>query len=145
MNAQAFEILLGIVKPFLKRQIRCDTISPEQRLIITLQYLSQGTSMQVLAWNFNVGVTTVHKIIHETCVVIWDQLSPIYLKSPSTEKEWQDISLGFLQHWEVPSMASTSISKRLHVQDLYFTIISITLVLYSWQLVIVNIDPPLSI
>ncbi|KAK5649473.1 hypothetical protein RI129_000502 [Pyrocoelia pectoralis] len=116
MTVEAFEIILGIVKPYLKHQIRYDTISPEQRLIITLQYLSQGTSMQVLSWTFNIGITTVHKIIHETCAVIWDQLSPVYLKSPSTEKEWQDISHGFLQRWDMPHCLGAIDGKHVNIQ-----------------------------
>ncbi|KAJ8910120.1 hypothetical protein NQ315_007958 [Exocentrus adspersus] len=47
-------------KTRIRKQYRSDGISPEERLVITLQFLSQGTSMQALAWTFHIGLSTVH-------------------------------------------------------------------------------------
>ncbi|KAJ8947552.1 hypothetical protein NQ318_005031 [Aromia moschata] len=63
MSQMAFNRLISYIKPQITKQPRSDGITPKERLIITLQYLSQGTSMQGLAWNFHVGLTTVHQIV----------------------------------------------------------------------------------
>lgn len=57
-------------------------------LILLLgRYLSQGTTI-----SFHVGLTTIHKIVHETSQALWTTLSPMYLQSPSTEDEWLAIA-----------------------------------------------------
>ncbi|KAJ8913882.1 hypothetical protein NQ315_005679 [Exocentrus adspersus] len=73
MTVPIFKKLVNKI-PKISKQRRSDGISAEERIAVTLQFLSQGTSMQVLAWNFEIGHTTVHKIIHETCQAIWDVL-----------------------------------------------------------------------
>lgn len=80
------------------------------------RYLSQGTSMQALAWTFHVGLTTIHKIIHETCAAIWDTLSPIYLKSPSTEGEWLNIAAGFEERWNFPHCIGAIDGKHINIE-----------------------------
>ena len=70
--------------------------------VLFCRYLSQGTSMQALVWTFNEGHTTVHKIVHTTCKVLWDILSPEYLNTPETEEDWLSISQGFDAKWNFP-------------------------------------------
>lgn len=36
------------------------------------------------------------------CDAIWDELSPTYLKLPSTEQEWKKISEEFMEEWDHP-------------------------------------------
>lgn len=72
--------------------------------------------MQVLAWNFHVGLTTVHKIIHETCQAIWNTLSPTYLKSPSTTEEWLTIATGFNGRWNFPHCLGAIDGKHVNIQ-----------------------------
>ncbi|XP_030749395.1 protein ALP1-like [Sitophilus oryzae] len=116
MNVAVFEKLLTKVAPVIRRQNRSDGISAEHRLIITLQYLSQGTSMQNLAWTFQIGHTTVHKIIHETCRAIWNVLSPEYLKSPSTAAEWLNISHKFTERWNFPHCVGALDGKHINIR-----------------------------
>lgn len=72
--------------------------------------------MQTLAWHFNIGLTTVHKIIHETFRAIWDVISPEYLKSPSTEEGWLTIASGFESRWNFPHCLCALDGKHIHVQ-----------------------------
>ncbi|KAB0790682.1 hypothetical protein PPYR_14874 [Photinus pyralis] len=116
MSLPIFQKLLDMIKLDLQKQRRRDTISPEERLVITLQYLSQGTNMQVLAWTFHIGLTTVHQIILEACNIIWERLSPLYLKSPSSEAEWENIADGFLQHWNFPNCIGAIDGKHINIQ-----------------------------
>lgn len=57
-------------------------------------YLSQGSSWQMLAWAFRIGVSTIREIILETCEAIWDELHPIYLAQPNQE-EYKKIATDF--------------------------------------------------
>ncbi|KAK5648773.1 hypothetical protein RI129_003665 [Pyrocoelia pectoralis] len=72
--------------------------------------------MQVLAWTFHVGLTTVHKIVHETCQAIWDTLSSTYLKSPSTKEEWLRVASGFNQRWNFPHCVGALDGKHINIQ-----------------------------
>lgn len=72
--------------------------------------------MQALAWNFHIGLTTVHCIIQETCEVLWNTLSPIYLKSPNTEQEWKDISEGFWNKWNFPNCIGALDGKHINIK-----------------------------
>ena len=77
-------------------------ISAEERLVITLRYLSVGMSQQTLCYNHRVDRTTVSNIIKEVCVAIYDVLCPIYMNCPSTEKDWKHIADDFEQLWDMP-------------------------------------------
>lgn len=78
--------------------------------------MSQGASMQILAWNYHIGLTTVHKIIHETCQCLWDILSPEYLKTPESEEDWLDISKGFHEKWNFPHCLGSIDGKHINIQ-----------------------------
>lgn len=72
--------------------------------------------MQMLAWQFHVGHTTVHKIIKETCQTIWTVLSPLYLKTPSSYEEWEKISRGFWENWNFPHCLGALDGKHVNIQ-----------------------------
>lgn len=72
--------------------------------------------MQALAWSFNVGLTIVHKIVHETCTAIWEILSPTNLKTPSTEEEWLNIEKEFFSRWDFPHCLGSIDGKHINIQ-----------------------------
>nr|CAH7748459.1 unnamed protein product [Callosobruchus chinensis] len=102
MTIPVFENLLKKIKPRIRKQYRSDSITAEERLVITLQYLSQSTTMQALAWTFHTEHSTIHYVIHETCKTLWDVLAPQYLKTPESAEEWLNISKGFDERWNFP-------------------------------------------
>lgn len=71
--------------------------------------------MQQLAWTFHLGLTTVQNIIHETCKVLWDVLSPDYLKTPSTEDDWFRISSEFENKWNIPHCLGALDGKHVNI------------------------------
>lgn len=61
------------------------------------------------------GESTVRAIIVETCSVIIDRLSPIYLKQPN-ERDWLCISEGFNQIWNMPNCVGAIDGKHVFIQ-----------------------------
>ena len=43
-------------------------------------------------WAYRIGKQTILKITQETCAEIWRTFTPMYLKSPSSEREWVGIA-----------------------------------------------------
>ena len=95
MSKERFDHLLGLLrekKITKKDTVLREAITAEERLAITLRYLTSGISQQDLCWSFRVGRTTVSNILKEVCTAIYDVLSPMYLRPPSTEDEWRHIA-----------------------------------------------------
>lgn len=63
-----------------------------------------------------VDYVTVHKIVHETCQALSNMLSPIYLKSPSTEEDWMSIAHSFLHRWNMPHCVGALDRKHIYIQ-----------------------------
>nr|CAI5866062.1 unnamed protein product [Callosobruchus analis] len=116
MTIPVFEKLLLKIAPKIQHQYRSDGISCEERLVLTLQYLSQGTSMQALAWTFHTGHSTIHYIIHETCKALWDVLALDYLETPETPEKWEDISRGFQERWNFPHCLGSIDGTHVNIQ-----------------------------
>ncbi|XP_025266348.1 protein ALP1-like [Camponotus floridanus] len=115
MTVNQFEKLLDIFKHRLIKISPRKPLSPEFRLVMTLYYLAHGPSMQVVAWSFCVSKSTVSNVIRETCAVIWDELSPIYLKPPTTE-EWEIKATEFWYRWNLPNCFGAMDGKHITIQ-----------------------------
>ena len=104
MSKERFDHLLNMVREKItKKNTRMrEAISAEERLVITLRYLASGMSQQDLCYSFRVGRTTASNIVSDVCVALYDVLSPIYLKPPSTKNEWRKISNDFESLWDLP-------------------------------------------
>ena len=98
MTPNLCEEVLNLVAPLLlKSDSKREPIRLAERLTVTLRYLSTEDSHQTIAFSYRIGHSTVNKIIAETCQAIWIALSPVYVASPITVKEWKDVAQEF---WE---------------------------------------------
>ena len=59
-----------------------------------LRYLATGDEVLSLAHTYRIGESTAYMIIRETCQVIFEILSPIYLRFPC-RPVWRNICKGF--------------------------------------------------
>jgi len=118
MCPEQFEELLSWIAPFIVKSRKvCDTTGPNERLCITLWYLSNGDSQLSIATSFRVSPPTVSRIISETCGVIWDELSRRgYLKVPNTEFEWRQIAKEFEIKWNFPHCLGAIDGKHVVMQ-----------------------------
>lgn len=64
---------------------------------------------------YRLGETTIYNIIVETCDIIFEQLSPIYLRQPTAEK-WKNISEGFWKHWQMPNCIGAIDGKHVQIK-----------------------------
>ncbi|XP_067635108.1 uncharacterized protein [Eurosta solidaginis] len=113
MTPVVFELLLNLVISSLRKPKQ--RIDPEERLSLVLLYLSQGVSIQSIAWSYKLGKTTVRNIILETCEVIWRLLSPVYVSEP-TEKQYKDIAKDFFNMWNLPNCVGAVDGKHIAIK-----------------------------
>lgn len=60
-----------------------NSISPKEKLIITLRYLATGESFMSLQYNFRISNNTISLFIPIVCKAIYDELKKDYLKVSS--------------------------------------------------------------
>ncbi|KAK3795995.1 hypothetical protein RRG08_035172 [Elysia crispata] len=87
----------------------------EERLVITLRYLGNGTSFRSLAFSFRMGKTTVAEIVYETVVAIWEELQPIHMPVPS-EENLRSVAAGFLSNWNFPNCVGAIDGKHVPIR-----------------------------
>ncbi|KAK8759229.1 hypothetical protein V5799_003139 [Amblyomma americanum] len=80
-------------------------ISPGERLAINLRFLATGGSMINVAMSYHIHVSTVSGIRIETLPAIWDCLSPIVLRQPTSD-ELKFIRPEFATKWNFPNCVS---------------------------------------
>lgn len=115
MTPQKFSDLHSIVKDSLRKYFLCrEPVCSEERLAITLRYLSSGMSIKDVAMLFRIGHETCRSIIHQTCRAIWKHLQPLYMPVPGC-KQWEEIAHGFGTRWNFPNCLGAVDGKHVAV------------------------------
>lgn len=117
MMPDTFEILLRLTASAIEKKVTKmrEPISADQRLLVTLRYLTTGDAHTTIAANYGLSPTTVGRIIGETCNALWDKLKEAgYIKTPSTKSAWKKIARDFEARWNFPNMVGAIDGK--HVQ-----------------------------
>lgn len=65
-------------------------------------------------YNFRLGASTAYSIVNETCVALWNVLSPIYLKYP-TEEDWLRIAKEFEDKLRFPNCCGALDGKLIEI------------------------------
>ena len=118
MSPERFEHLLSIVGPVIAKQntqLR-ESISAEQRLVVTIRFLSSGDAQQSLCYSFRLGKSTLSAIISETCSAIYEQLKEEYLRAPKSENEWLGIAETYENMWNMPNVIGAIDGKHIRIQ-----------------------------
>ncbi|KAG5874893.1 hypothetical protein JTB14_024319 [Gonioctena quinquepunctata] len=97
MSPEQFDQLLEIVKEDLQKTASKNSLSPSERPTMTLHYLSEGCSMQQIAWDFYVGKTTVHFVIKKL-------------------QDFENIAKGFYERWNMPNCLRALDGKHVMIQ-----------------------------
>ncbi|XP_017492643.1 PREDICTED: uncharacterized protein LOC108380760 [Rhagoletis zephyria] len=86
INVSSFNLLLSLLKERMERFSNRKAVDPETRLAVTLIFLAQGCNFHVISWAYKLGISTVRKIIYETCDAIWGELQVVYLSPPNVSE-----------------------------------------------------------
>ena len=118
MSPERLEHLLTLVGPRItKKPCRSrKSISPGERLTLTLRYLASGESQQSLSFSFRIGRTTVSTIVNETCEAIWKVLSQQYVTPPCQTEEWIKIADRFEEQWNFPHCLGAIDGKHISIE-----------------------------
>ncbi|XP_068094158.1 uncharacterized protein [Hyperolius riggenbachi] len=116
MSIESFDQLLALLSSDLKRK---DTrfrrsVTPTERLLITLRFLATGQSFTSMHYEFRMGVTTIHRVVRTTCQVIWDKLANIYMAFPD-KKKWEEVSDKFHSKHQFPNCLGAIDGKHVRV------------------------------
>ena len=77
-------------------------IMPDERLALTLRYIGTEESFQSLSFQFIISLNAVSYIIKGCCNALVDELVPVFVKTPSSEQKWLEISKKFETRWNYP-------------------------------------------
>ncbi|XP_050293569.1 uncharacterized protein LOC126734088 [Anthonomus grandis grandis] len=114
MSKKSFDELLSVLKQDISRRNTTmrTAISAEERLTITLRYLSTGNSFAALQFEFNIARCTIGKIIREVCRAIWTCLKDREMPEPTTEM-WLDIADKFYMKTDFPNCVGAIDGKHI--------------------------------
>ena len=120
MSRTQFDLLFSHVGPLLTRRHYFSRqraeITPAERLAVTLCYFATGNSQVSLSFSFRIGKSTVCGIVRDISQAIWEALQPLYVRSPSSQKEWKAISDQFEALWNFPNCIGSVDGKHVVIQ-----------------------------
>ncbi|XP_075455884.1 uncharacterized protein LOC142494975 [Ascaphus truei] len=93
----------------------CHIIRSEERLMLTLRFLSTGTSFCALAFSFKMGKSTVASTVHGTCVAIYNSLQAEHMPFPTVDN-LEDVAKGFEFKWNLPNCVGCIDDKHIRIK-----------------------------
>ncbi|XP_069621976.1 uncharacterized protein [Ranitomeya imitator] len=116
MKAENFDILVERVQHLIKRS---DTycrfsITPAERLMVTLRFLATGESLSSLHFQFRLGISTISGIVRHTCRALWDCLHEEYIPHP-TMQTWLEVADRFLEVCQFPNCLGAVDGKHIRI------------------------------
>ena len=120
MNYDTFKFILKEIEqditPVALMSGSLKTISPGERLTLTLRYLATGESHRSLSFQFRISWRTISYIIQEVCRTIIKNLSGICLRIPDTPERWNNIAEQFSLRWNFPNAIGAIDGKHITIQ-----------------------------
>ncbi|XP_018566077.1 protein ALP1-like [Anoplophora glabripennis] len=115
MSIQSFEELHANLECKLVKKDTAmrKSITPRERLAITLRFLATGESYQSLHYTFRVGQSTISEFIPVVTKAIYNNLKKDYLKVPNTAAQWLNISQEFYEKWNLPNVLGAMDGKHI--------------------------------
>uniref|UniRef100_A0A6P7G3T0 Uncharacterized protein LOC114333878 n=1 Tax=Diabrotica virgifera virgifera TaxID=50390 RepID=A0A6P7G3T0_DIAVI len=118
MSPLTFEYLLEKLHSRLEKYSnfrKC--IEPEQKLMVTLRFLSTGLSFRSLAFSFRMAHSTVRNIIYEVCEAeaIWDEFHKQHMPLPTT-KTHEVVAEDFFVKWNFPNCIGCIDGKHIRLR-----------------------------
>ncbi|CAK1590297.1 unnamed protein product [Parnassius mnemosyne] len=89
-------------------------ISVEERLVLTIRYLTTGTPFRKLGVPFRISKTAIASIVMEVCSAIWNNFNEIHMKFPSIE-DFKEIANSFSNKNKFPHCCGNLDGKHIRV------------------------------
>lgn len=105
MSVQSFDHILGLIDPLIREE---DTnyrkaLAPDLKLALTFHYLASKPKFGNIHKHWRVGKSTAAQLVVEVAQAIWTKLSPVYLRQPQSQADWEEIARGFSDNWNFPN------------------------------------------
>ncbi|XP_039748215.1 protein ALP1-like [Pararge aegeria] len=116
MSIKSFDELIELIR----QDISCSethlrpSVSPEEKLVITLRYLGTGCSFGELSYNYRLGKSTITGIVREVCKSLWNKLVNIVMPE-ATEDIWKTIARDFERYANFPNCIGAIDGKHIRV------------------------------
>ena len=112
MDVAKFEELVFRLHPFIRKQdtVMRESLKPTLNVAVILRFLATG---EYLEKQFRVSRQSISSAIKEVCEVIFQVLTPEYLKTPNTREEWLRIASGFQDRGNFPNCSGAIDGKHI--------------------------------
>ena len=93
------------------------SITPDEKVSLFLRYLATGESFRSLEFTYRVSRRSISRIVMEVANTIITEMQKTYLKTPSNENEWIEISEKFFQRWNFPNVICAIDGKHIELEQ----------------------------
>ncbi|XP_050298182.1 uncharacterized protein LOC126737354 [Anthonomus grandis grandis] len=116
MSRETFLVLLDIIGPSIKSSVKKfrESITPKEKLIITMRYLATAMSFKQLSFLFMRGDSTIGQLVEEVCDNIWSGLQMEFMPFPS-ELQWIEKAERFDELWNLPNCIGSIDGKPIRI------------------------------
>ena len=117
-HEEFLHILRSIEKDITPNQVLGEhkVICPKARLAVTIRFLAAGETFRSFRFQFRMSKGAISYIVTDVCYAIIKNLSPVYLKTPSSAEEWLEISAKFEERWKFRNCIGALDGKHIVMQ-----------------------------
>ena len=119
MDVSDFENVLAKISDLIEPKERLggtEPIKSDERLGLTLRFLATGETFRSLSFQFRISLHAVSYIVKGCCDAIVERMSSEFLKVPSSDAEWLEISKKFEEKWNYPHALGAIDGKHVRIQ-----------------------------
>ena len=119
MDVGDFEFILSKISDLIFPKERLGGTTPiesDERLALTLRYLSTGESFQSLSFQYRISMSAISYIVKGCCKAVFERLTPDCIKVPATKAEWLNVSKRLEDCWNYPHALGVIDGKHVRIQ-----------------------------
>nr|CAI5829784.1 unnamed protein product [Callosobruchus analis] len=116
MQTDTFRYILSGIRPYIEKHTnfrKC--ISPEERLSVTLRFLSTGMAFRSLSFSYRIAHNTIAGVIYETCDAIWKCFNEKHMPFPTTEMLEKSAN-DYENLWNFPNYVASIDGKHVRIK-----------------------------
>lgn len=119
MDIVDFELILTKISDLISPKERLGGTKPvnaDERLALTLRFLATGEAFKSLSFQFRISLNAVSYIVKGCCKAILERMVTKFIKVPSSDEEWLQISQKFEERWNFPHALGAIDGKHVRIQ-----------------------------